>query len=160
MLSRMAVTDVIASMRLTGRTRKVTAAGVTAALGIEPSSSSEFGDPHPSKSLAARGKVTIEPVWRYTEPRTVSNEEDPHGIESLVRLAERFEPLAPTLAALSADYDIEILMFGSSDSGQGGLLIGPETMRRLGMLSASFVQTIWLPEQYTAEEIADWDYRP
>jgi Domain of unknown function (DUF4279) len=153
----MAVTDVSASLRLSGNTRRDTAAAVSAALGIEPSSSHEFGEPHPSKSLVARGKVTVGSLWRYSEPRTISSEEDPHGIESLVRLAARFEPHAATLAALKANYDIEVLMFGSSDSGQGGLLIGPETMRRLGMLSASFIQTIWLSDHYSAKEIADWD---
>jgi hypothetical protein len=152
----MAVTDVSASLRLSGHTRKETAAAVTAAMGIAPSFSYEFGDPHPSKSLAARGKVVGSSRWLYNEPRTMSSEEDPHGIESLVRLAERFEPNSAMLATLKANYYIEILMHGYSDSTQGGLLIGPETMRRLGTLSASFVQTIWLSDYYSAEDIADW----
>jgi len=133
---------------------------VTSALEIEPTRSHEFGDPHPSKSRAALGKVTIESLWLFSEPRTLSTEEDPHGIESLVKLAERFESRASILTSLKDRYAIEVLLFGSSDSGQGGLYIGPETMRRLGLLSASLIQTIWLSDQYTADEIADWHELP
>lgn len=152
----MAVTSVDAALQLTGNTRDNTAAHVSAALGLVPTSSYEFGDPHSSKSLAARGKVRANSLWRFEEPRTIRSEEDPHGIESLVRLAERFEPLADTLKALTSDYDIVVTMFGASDSSQGGLYIGPETMRRLGTLSASFMQTIYLDEYLSAEEIAAW----
>lgn len=94
----MAVTDVSASLLLRGNTRKDLAAAATAALGVEPTRSHEFGDPHPSKSLASVGKVTIESMWLFSEPRILSSAEDRHGIESPVRLAERFEDRAEVLS--------------------------------------------------------------
>lgn len=33
-------------------------------------------------------------------------------------------------------------------------------MRRMGLLSASLIQTIWLSDLPTAEEIADWHELP
>ena len=152
----MAITDVSASLSITGHTSLQSAAAVTAALGLLPSKSYEFGDPHPSKSLAARGKITSVSYWRFDQPRTIKSSEDPHGIESLVRLTELFEPHSETLATLKTDYDIRVSMFGISDSGQAGLVIGPDTMQRLGKLSASFWQDIYLAEELTVDDIADW----
>jgi hypothetical protein len=47
---------------------------------------------------------------------------------------------------LSADYVIRVSMSGQSDSTQAGFAIGPQTMRRLGMLSAALFGDIYLDE--------------
>lgn len=154
----------MASLTLYGTTGRARAATVTAALGITPDKQREPGEPHISPSKAKRGIVMTEAYWHYSEKRTIASEEDPHGMESLVRLAERLEPLAPRLAELADDFDIVIWMLGYSDSTQAGFLIGPETMRRLGLLHARFVPDIYLEDDVTAEEYAEWqtpeNYRP
>jgi hypothetical protein len=157
---RVSVTSVQASLSIYGQSTKLTAAAVTEALEVEPTQSHELGDPHFSPSMAALGKVTTTSYWSFREERTIADDEDPHGINSLVRLAERFEGKAEALAKLRArGYSIVVWMFGSSDSGQAGFAVGPETMRRLGAMSAAFKPDIYLGEYYTAEEIEDWGQR-
>ena len=152
----MRVTDVKASLSIYGEGKGLTAAAVTSALGMEPTSSYEFGDPISSKSPALRGKVRANSYWNYQMDRTVESEEDPHGMESLVKLAELFEPKAAELARLSTTYLIRVWMFGASDSTQAGFVIGPETMRRLGLLSASFTGDIYMSEYITEHDLASW----
>jgi hypothetical protein len=132
------VTSVSASIGLHGRTQAATAAAVTAALGIDPTRSHETGGPHPSPTLAARGRRTEQSLWLFEEPETFKSDDDFHGMASLDRLAERFEPKAEILATLAEDYSIRVWMYAQSDSSQGGFVIAQETMRRLGLLSAHF----------------------
>ena len=107
--------------------------------------------------MAAKGKVVTECLWVFGEERTIAADEDPQGMESLVRLTERFEPKSAALAELrSQGYKITVTMTGSSDSTQGGFYVGPDTMRRLGLLSASFSPSVWLDDGTTAEEYASW----
>ena len=142
----MAVTETGATLSIYGRTKDATAAAVTLALGIEPTSSHEFGDPHPSATLAARGRRTENSRWGFSEPETEASEADFHGMLSLDRLAERFEPKAEILAALSERYEIRVWLLGhSDDESQHGFVISAATMRRLGVLSAS----LW-PDIYSA----------
>lgn len=152
----MSVTDVKASLSIYGEGKGLTAAAVTTALGMEPTSSYEFGDPISSMSPALRGKVRANSYWNYQMDRTVESQEDPHGMESLVRLAELFEPKASVLADLSEKYLIRVWMFGLSDSDQAGFVIGPETMRRLGTLSASFTGDIYMTDYLSAEDAATY----
>jgi hypothetical protein len=149
----MSVTDVQASLAIYGEGRGLTAGAVTAALGIEPTSSYEVGDPIISSSPALAGKYRANSYWTFEIGRTLSSDEDPHGMESLVRLAELFEPKAEVLAGLSRHYLIRVWMLAFSDSTQGGFVIGPETMRRLGTLSASFFGDIYLSEDDIPERI-------
>jgi hypothetical protein len=125
----------------------MTAAAVTAALGIQPTYSHEVGDPVSSATLAVRGRRTRQAVWSFEEQESVTTEGDPHGMRSLDRLAQRFEPKSQILAALAADYGIRVSMFAHSDSTQGGFVIAPETMRRIGLLSAEFFGTVWIDEE-------------
>lgn len=139
----MAVTSVQASLIIRGLDPSQTAAAVTAALGIEPTKSHEFGEPHQSPSLAARGKTTPSSLWRFDELRTEASEGDFHGMQSLVTLTERFAPHAATLAELRQHYDIIVDLWGHSDSTQVGWVIGEETMRLLGTMSAALFQTVY-----------------
>lgn len=56
-LEGMAITNVQASLILTGRHDSCTAAAATAALGMPPTRSHEVEEPHRSRSLAAQGTV-------------------------------------------------------------------------------------------------------
>jgi hypothetical protein len=150
------VTQVKASLVIHANKSTGTAAAVTAALGLEPSRSAEFGDPHRSPKLAAAGRVVTASYWIWDEPRTIANDEDPHGMESLVRLAERFAAKSDVLAALSKDFDIRVSMMGLSDSSQGGFVIGPATMRNLATLSASFFADVYLDDPLTLDDLASW----
>ncbi|MEN9619982.1 MAG: hypothetical protein RL499_175, partial [Actinomycetota bacterium] len=62
---------------------------------------------------------------------------------SLVTLTERFAPHAATLADLRQNYEIIVDLWGHSDSAQVGWVIGAETMRLLGTMSAVLFQTIY-----------------
>ena len=64
-------------------------------------------------------------------------------MQSLVNLTERFAPHAETLADLRQHYDIIVDLWGHSDSLQVGWVIGEETMRLLGTMSAVLFQTIY-----------------
>lgn len=139
----MAVRSVQASLIIRGLEPSKTAAAVTAALGVEPSRSHEFGEPHQGPSLAAQGKTTRSSLWTFDEPRTEATEADFHGMQSLVNLTERFAPHAATLADLRQHYEIVVDLWGHSDSAQVGWVIGEETMRLLGTMSAVFFQTIY-----------------
>ena len=143
----MAVTNVMASLVINGTLPGSTAAEATRVLGIEPTSSFEIGDLHTNPRYAALGKVRTHSKWDFEEEETSATETDLHGMRSLDQLAERFESKAAILADLSKRYEIRIWMRGSSDSSQGGFYISTETMRRLGLLSASFSPSIWLSEE-------------
>lgn len=64
-------------------------------------------------------------------------------MQSLVALTERFAPHAATLSKLRQHYDIIVDLWGHSDSTQVGWVIGEETMRLLGTMSAALVQTVY-----------------
>lgn len=142
----MGVFDVLATLTLTAKRADVRAAAVTEALGIEPTRIREHGDPPRSRAAAARGERVVLAQWSYTEPRTIPAEEDRYGYESLVRLAERLEPHAETLRALSTDFELTIWMFGASDSWQTNVALGPDTMRRLGSIPAHFVVDLYVSD--------------
>lgn len=140
----MSVVSVTASIILNGKTPQATAAAVSAALGMEPTASHEAGEPHPSPTLAARGRRTDQSFWEFEEPETSKSDDDLHGMASLDRLAELFEPKGEILAALEKDYWIRVWIYSDSDSYQGGFVIASETMRRLGKLNADFFGTVIL----------------
>jgi hypothetical protein len=143
---RMSVNDVRATLSIYGEGADLTAAAVTAALGVEPTSSYEFGDPVVSKSPALNGTARTHSHWSFVMPGTVASNDDPHGMESLAKLAEMFESKAGVLVNLSARYEIRVWMTAFSDSTQGGFVVDPVTMRRLGMLSAALFGTVYLSE--------------
>jgi hypothetical protein len=143
----MAGTNVMASLVINGTLPGSTASEITRALEIEPTSSFEIGDLHTNLRYAALGRVRTHSKWDFEEEETSATDTDPHGMRSLDQLAERFESKAAILADLSERYEIRIWMRGSSDSTQGGFYVSAETMRRLGLLSASFSPSIWLTEE-------------
>lgn len=153
------ITRVRATMSMHSRlsTPDVRSTDVTTALGIAPTSSWEYGDPHRGPRMAARGIVRSHAYWSYTEPRTMANEEDPHGMESLVRLTEGLEPHAATLERLREQWDMAVWMFGASDSWNAGFVIGPATLRRLGAIGAPLYPDLYMdgPNEMTAEELAE-----
>jgi hypothetical protein len=136
------ITSVIASLSIVTDHPRRQVGHLTALLGITPTSVWEYGDAWPSKTRSDRLRSFGQ--WRFEEPRTISSKEDPHGMESLVRLAERFEPVAGELGDLGPDYKVLVQMMGHSDSEQGGFYIGPDTMRRLGLLHAAFMPDVYL----------------
>jgi hypothetical protein len=139
------ITSVIASLSIVTDHPRRQVGHLTTLLGIAPTTVWEYGDPWPSKTRSDR--LRSHGQWRFEEPRTIASEEDPHGMESLVRLAERFEPVAEALGNLGPDYKVLVRMMGHSDSAQGGFYIGPETMRRLGLLHAAFLPDIFLHDE-------------
>jgi hypothetical protein len=142
----MSVNEVRATLSIYGEREGLTAAAVTAALGMQPTSSYELGDPVLSKSPARNGTLRTHSRWSFDVPGTVASGNDPHGMQSLAKLAELFASKADELAALSEHYEIRIWMTASSDSTQGGFAINQETMRRLGLLSASLYGTVFVAD--------------
>jgi len=136
------ITSVLASLSIQTDDPGRKVAPVTTALGIEPTRIWEHGDPWPSNGRPDRHRT--HGTWTFEEERTIGDAEDPHGMASLVRLVQRFEPKAAVLEELSADYRILVQMFAMSDSRQAGFWIGSETMRRLGLLHAAFVPDVYL----------------
>lgn len=147
------ITSVEASLSITGGGAGDRTSAITELLGIEPTEVWEFGDPWPMRTRPDR--VHRFTGWVYVERRTIADAEDPHGMESLVRLAERFEPLSAQLESLSKTFEIRVRMLGFSDSSQGGFYVGPETMRRLGALHAAFVPDVYLGEELYESALAD-----
>jgi hypothetical protein len=145
------ITSVVASLTILTDHPRRKIGQLTELLGITPTAAWEYGDPWPSKTRADR--LRAHGQWRFEEQRTIGEAEDPHGMESLVRLAERFEPHADTLGSLGKDYRIVVGMLGFSDSTQAGFWVGPETMRRLGLLHAAFVPDIYLSDDLYAEDL-------
>lgn len=145
------ITSVVASLAIVTDHPQRKVGHITDLLGITPTAVWEYGDPWPSKKRADRLRPNGQ--WRFTEQRTIGKAEDPHAMESLVRLAERFEPHADALGRLAKDYRIVVGMFGSSDSSQAGFWVGPETMRRLGLLHAAFAPDIYLSDDLHAEDL-------
>jgi hypothetical protein len=145
----MAVTETQASLIISGRHAEGTAAAVTVALGMQPSYSHEAGDPHSSARLASKEKLRAHSNWVLNGERTARTEDDFHGMRSLDRLAEQLEPRADAIRALQADYWIVVDLFANSDSTRGGFFIGEETMRRLGLLGAAFVPTVYCDDDDT-----------
>ena len=78
-----------APLSIYGNSETATAAAVTEALGIEPTLSHEFGDPHPTKTLAARGYAQSSSRWTDSEQATEASPCDFHGMLSHDRLAEQ-----------------------------------------------------------------------
>lgn len=75
-------------------------------------------------------------------------------MESLVRLAERFASLATELATLRSEgYTMRVWMFGLSDSGQAGFVVGPATLRHLADIGATFSPDLYLTEELLAAEL-------
>lgn len=124
---------------------------LTDLFGIQPTDVWEYGDPWPSEARPDRFRS--QGAWSFREPRTISASEDPHGMESLVRLAERFEPVAGRLRGLGPDYQVTVRMLGFSDSTQGGFYVGPETMRRLGLLNAAFLPDVFLSDDLDVDDL-------
>jgi len=145
------ITRVSASLTIINDHPRKTVSHITGMLGIEPTNTWEYGDPWPSKTRSDR--LRSQGVWRFEEARTIAAPEDPHGMESLVRLAERFEPVSARLEELSNEFDIRVGMFDASDSTQAGFYIGKETMRRLGLLCAAFVPDIYLSEDLYVSDL-------
>ena len=142
----MSVNDVRATLSVYGHREDLTAAAVTAALGTQPTSSHEFGDSVVSKSPALDGTLRANSRWSFDMPGTLASDDDPHGMQSLAKLAEFFEPHADQLALLAEEYEIRVWMSAFSDSTQGGFVIERETMRHLGRLSASLFGTVFLSD--------------
>lgn len=143
---RMAVTGVMASLVINGTLPGCSAAEVTEALGMQPTSSFEIGELHTNPRYAARGTVRTHCTWDFEEDESSASETDFHGLRSLDQLAERFESKATVLAFLSKRYEIRVWMRASSDSTQGGFYVSAETMQRLGLLSASFSPSVYLSD--------------
>jgi len=142
----MSVNDVTATLSIYGERATLSAAAVTAALGVQPTSSYEFGDPVVSRSPSLNGTARTNSHWSFKMSGTTASDDDPHGMRSLASLAELFEAKAAVLAQLSEHYAIRVWMTAFSDSTQGGFVIDQPTMRRLGLLSATLFGTVYLSE--------------
>lgn len=145
------ITSVIASLAIVSDRPGHPVGPLTELLGIAPTTVWELGDPWPSRTRPDR--LRSQAQWSFEEERTIRSSEDPHGMESLVRLAERFEPLSGRLGSLIPEYTILVRMFGLSDSTQGGFFIGPETMRRLGLLHAAFMPDVFLRDDLVEDDL-------
>jgi len=124
------------SLSLYGRTELDTAARVTAALRVEPTSFVEIGGPHPDPLLARQGRVASRSFWIYEEPPGPGPDDGEGGYASLERLALRFGPQADVFKALYEHYEILVWVVVTVDRPEVTFSVKPELLARLARMRA------------------------
>jgi len=124
------------SLSLYGRTELDTAARVTAALRVAPTSAVEIGDPHPEPFLAAQGQVASRSFWIFDEPR-MSDLDNDGRYASLDRLAARFALGSEVFTNLQEHYEIKVWIVGAVDTVDVALEVRPGTLARLALMRAT-----------------------
>ena len=129
------------------------AAGVTRALGIAPTSSFEIGDPT-RNALAGRapGAVHGHAHWSFTADENQIDDSDETGFASLRVLIDVFRNKAEALASLRPAYETVIWWSGFSDSWQGGFVMLPDLLADLAALGCELYGTTYLAEPEVDDE--------
>ena len=102
-----------------------TAAAVSAATGLAPTSATEAGD------TSVRGSVHSYSVWHL---EVESDVKDESGFGSMRVLLAQLLPAAEALRGLSSDYEVRLDWGGFSNSTQGGFVLEPDIAHGLANL--------------------------
>lgn len=127
---------------------EMTAAEITAALGITPSRANEQGD----LTRSGRAGRALKPQylryqhagWHLDAPDSY---DDPDAFRSLRALVRAVESKAEILRALRPACDTKIWWYGSSDSSQGRFVMDAELISGLAALGCDLFGTTYLDDQ-------------
>jgi hypothetical protein len=108
-------------------------------LGVEPTQSWELGDP-----ARQADRERDHAAWILDRDLEVERETLDAGLLNLLRA---FEGRETDLDDLRAQYDMFVQCYGSSDSTQGGFVLGATVMRRMAALGLDLVCTIYLENE-------------
>ena len=114
-----------------------TAAVVSAATGLAPTSAAETGD-HP-----LRGSVRPYSQWHLT---VAAGAEDESGFHSMRVLLATILPSMEALRELQSGYEVRLDWAGFSDSSQGGFVLEPDVARGLGELGLPVYATAYIDD--------------
>lgn len=129
-------------MSLYGRTQFDTASRVSATLRVTPTLAREADGPHPLPRFAAEGQIAASSSWTFDEGESAPTEDDPFGLASLDRLAERFSERVDAFAMLAEHYDIRVWLVVEADRELGGFVVRPPTLERLVRMRAALYPVV------------------
>jgi hypothetical protein len=105
-------------------------------IGMQASQTWELGDPG-----RRPGSDRDQAAWILDRDLEVDGQSLDAG---LLQLLAVFDGREAELQALSADYDMYVQCYASSDSTQGGFVLGSTVMRRMGELGLDLLCTVYL----------------
>jgi hypothetical protein len=118
----------------------ITAASIGALIGSDPTTSWEVGE---LVGNGRSGRRHENAGWVLD----VFDDTSPEPLDGAVRsLVDALEGRKGGLDAIRANCTLRVRCYGSSDSGQGGFWLSPETVQRLGSLGVEFFCTIYLEQ--------------
>lgn len=141
----MAISRVSVSLRLFST--KAAAAAVTEALGLEPTTSAERGEPISASLTTPREQS----MW------LLESEADPDEPLSahLEWLLDELDGRLGALAGLTGDYEVDVWCSVEATNGQGQLTFTPELTTRLAGLPCPFSVDLYLSDDEDEDEEAD-----
>lgn len=119
---------------------ELTAAEITSILGMEPTKSSNRGDPDPYSHPAIQPRSH----WSFPADASSADESDETGFRTLRVLIDAFRERAAELALLREDCETIIWWSGDSDSTQGGFVIPADLLADLAALECDLYGTTFL----------------
>jgi hypothetical protein len=124
------------------KSKTASAANFGRQIGVPASQTWELGDP-----ARRPGANRDHAAWILDRDLEVEDQSLDAG---LLQLLAVFDGHEADLEALSADYDMHVQCYASSDSAQGGFVFGSTVMHRLGQLGLDLLCTV-LPRRRHAE---------
>jgi hypothetical protein len=125
-----------------------TVADISAALGLEPTSSADVGDP--TRAALAGRVLAVEYLthqrasWSLDVEMSVVDVENDQGVASLRALVEVFREKASALQSLRQQCELVIWWSGASDSTQGTFVIPSGLLADLASLGCELRGTAFL----------------
>lgn len=132
----MAVTGGKASF--VAKSKTASAADFGRRIGVQSSRAWELGDP--ARQPAGKRDHA---AWILDLDLEVDGQSIDAGLLQLLAIFEGHET---EIRALSADYDMYVQCYASSDSTQGGFVLGSTVMRRMGQIGLDLLCTIYLDD--------------
>ena len=127
-----------------------TIAEITAALGIEPHSSADVGQPTRAalagRALSAEYMSHQRTHWSFNSDQSLVDDEDDPGVGSLRALVEAFHGRADALRSLRPECETVIWWSADSDNSQGTFVIPPALLADLALLGCELRGTSFLDD--------------
>jgi hypothetical protein len=108
-------------------------------IGVQASRAWELGDP--GREPASKRDHA---AWILDRDLEVEDQSLDVGLLQLLALFDGHEA---EIKALGADYDMYVQCYASSDSTQGGFVLGSTVMRRMGQLGLDLLCTVYLADE-------------